>query len=221
MNQNSKNGIAVHLERTNSRKEKEHLSRRADILRAAESLFAEKGFHGATMADLATRAEFSVGTLYKFFGSKEEVYYILILERLGVFHLQLETEVNQHPPGLMQVRVLIAACLRFFQENREFFKIFIQERSTLESSVAASLAEELRKKYLTTIGIVERTMEKAIRKGDLQPMNSQDLAYALVGILNSFSQHSILFPQPGDLLSKVPFIQDLFLQGALRKSRRG
>ena len=207
------------MEKANSRKEKEYLTRRADILKAAENLFAEKGFHGATMADLASVSEFSVGTLYKFFARKEEVYYILILERLDLFHLQLETEVNQYPGGLAQIRVLIEACLRFFQENQEFFKIFIQERSTLESSVGAALAEELRKKYLTTIGIVERVMEKAIRKGDLQPLNPRDLAYALVGILNSFSQHSILFPQPGDLLSKVPFIQDFFLKGALRKSK--
>ena len=219
MNQYSQNRIIVHMERTNSRKEKEYLTRRTDILKAAESLFAEKGFHGATMADLAAQSEFSVGTLYKFFGSKEEVYSILILERLDLFHLQLETEVSQHSAGLMQIRVLIEACLRFFQENREFFKILIQERSTLELSVGAALAEELRKKYLTTIGIVERVMKKAIQKGDLQPLNPQDLAYALVGILNSFSQHSILFPQPGDLLSKVPFIQDLFLKGALWKSR--
>jgi TetR/AcrR family transcriptional regulator len=218
MNQYSKNRIIVHMERANSRKEKEHLTRRADILKAAESLFAEKGFHGATMADLATESEFSVGTLYKFFGSKEEVYYILILERLDLFHLQLETEVNQHPAGLAQIRVLVEACLRFFQENREFFKIFIQERSTLESSVGAALAEELKKKYLKTIGIVERVMKKAIQKGDLQPLNSQDLSYALVGIMNSFAQHSILFPQPGDLLSKVPFIQGLFLEGTLRKN---
>jgi hypothetical protein len=117
--------------------------------------------------------------------------------------------------------VLIEACLRFFQKNREFFKIIIQERGVLESSVGADLEEELRKKYLTTIGIIERVMEKAIQKGDLQQINSQDLAYALVGILNSFSQHSILFPQQGDLLSKVPFIQDLFLNGALRITQQG
>jgi TetR/AcrR family transcriptional regulator len=219
MNHNSQNRIIVHQNRANSRKEKEYLARRADILKAAESLFAEKGFHGATMADLAAQAEFSVGTLYKFFAGKEEVYYILILERLDLFHLQLDSEVSRHPAGLKQIRVLIEACLRFFMENREFFKIFIQERSTLESSVGAALAEESRKKYLTTIGIVERVMEKAIQKGDLRQSNSQDLAYALVGILNSFAQHSILFPQPGDLLSKIPFIQDLFLKGTLRKTQ--
>ena len=206
------------MEKTNSRKEKEHLTRRTDILKAAESLFSEKGFHGATMADLAAQSEFSVGTLYKFFGSKEEVYYILILEKLDFFHANLEAEVNRRPPGLAQIGVLIEASLRFFQEHREFFKIFIQERGRLESSVGAALAEEAKNKYLTTTTIFEKALKRAIRKGDLQPLNPQDLAYALVGILNSFAQHSILFPKRGDLLSKVPFIQDLFLKGTLKKN---
>ncbi len=206
------------MEKNHSRKEKEYLTRRADILKAAERLFAERGFHGTTMADLATVSEFSVGTLYKFFKSKEEVYYLLILEKLGLFHLKLETEVNQHPPGLAQVRVLIETSLKFFQENREFFKIFIQERGRLESSVEAAFAEESKNKYLTTIAIITRVMENAIQKGEIQAMNSKYLAYALVGILSSFAQHSILVPQPEELLLKVPFIQNLFLNGALRRS---
>jgi len=218
MNHHSQNRIIIHMEKANSRKEKEYLTRRTDILKAAESLFAEKGFHGTTMADLATLSEFSVGTLYKFFGSKEEVYYILILEKLDFFHANLDAELNQRPVGLAQIRVLIEASLRFFQEHREFFKIFIQERGRLESSVGAALAEEAKNKYLTTITIFEKAMERAIQKGDLQPLHPQDLAYALVGILNSFAQHSILFPKRGDLLSKVPFIQDLFLEGTLKKN---
>lgn len=205
----------VHSEKPPSRKEREYRSRRADILKAAEKLFAERGFHGATMSDLADVSEFSVGTLYKFFKSKEEVYYILILEKLDLFHRKLETEVNQHSAGLVQIRVLIAASLHFFQENREFFKILILERANLESSVEAALAGELRKKYRTTLTIFKRVMEKAIHKGEIPKSNPEDLAYALVGILNSFAQHSILFPQPGELLLKVPFIIDFFLRGAI------
>jgi TetR/AcrR family transcriptional regulator len=218
MNNNSENKMNIHKNGSETRKEKEYQTRRADILKAAEKLFADKGFHGATMADLANVSEFSVGTLYKFFRSKEEVYYILILEKLDLFHLRLETEVNRHSPGLTQILVLIETSLKFFQENQEFFKIFIQERGRLESSVGAALAEESKNKYLTTIAIIERVVGKAIQKGDIRQMNSQDLAYALVGILNSFAQHSILFPQPGEILSKVPFIFDLFLTGAQKGS---
>jgi len=217
MNHRSQNEIHIHLEKAPTRKEREYRSRRADILKAAEKVFADRGFHGATMSDLADVSEFSVGTLYKFFKSKEEVYYLLILEKLDLFHVKLKTQVNQEPTGVAQIRMLIEASLNFFQENREFFKIFILERANLESSVGATLAGELKKKYLTTTAIFQRVMEKAIHKGDIRKSDPQDLAYALVGILNSFAQHSILFPQPGELLWKVPFIYDLFLKGAAGK----
>lgn len=220
MNYRSQNKIDIHSERTLTRKQREYRSRRADILKAAEKVFADRGFHGATMSDLAETSEFSIGTLYKFFKSKEEVYYVLILEKLDLFHLRLKTMVNQQPAGVAQIRMLIEASLNFFQENREFFKIFILERANLESSVGATLAGELKKKYLTTIAIFQRVMEKAIHKGDLRKSNPQDLANALVGILNSFAQHSILVPQPTELLGKVSFIYDFFLRGAAGKDLR-
>jgi TetR/AcrR family transcriptional regulator len=217
MNADSHNRIDIHMGGPKSRKEKEYRTRRTEILEAAERLFAERGFHGATMSDLASVSEFSVGTLYKFFKSKEEIYYLLILEKLDLFNLKLATEVDRHPAGVAQIRELIEGSLDFFQTNREFFKIFILERANLESSAGATLAGELGKKYWTTITIFKRVMEKAILAGDIQKSSPQDLAYALVGILNSFAQHSILFPQPGELRLKGPFIYRLFLTGIIGK----
>jgi len=199
-----------------SRKEREYLARRADILQAAEKLFAGRGFHGATMSDLADLSEFSVGTLYNFFKSKEEVYYTLILGKFDLLQVRLNEEVNKNPAGLSQIRALIETCLLFFQENRGFFQIFIQERSALESSVGAAGGEELRKKYLAYIDLVAKVMAKAIEKGDIQDLNPQELAYSLVGMLNSFVFHWTLYPQPNELILKVPFIFDLFLEGATR-----
>ena len=56
-----------------SRKEMEHRQRRKYILECAEKLFAEKGFDGVTVADIAKASEFSVGSLYLFFENKEEI----------------------------------------------------------------------------------------------------------------------------------------------------
>lgn len=50
-----------------SRKEREQLQRRAEILQAALELFSQKGYHNVSMHEIAARAEFAVGTLYKFF----------------------------------------------------------------------------------------------------------------------------------------------------------
>jgi AcrR family transcriptional regulator len=206
--------MKIHNFTEDSRKGREYLTRRAEILRAAEKLFAEKGFHGTTMLDLAKLSEFSVGTLYNFFKTKEEVYYTLLIEKLDLFHSKLGTEINQHPLGLVQILALIEASVKFFQENQDFFRIFIQERSTVELSVGAAAGKELRKRYLVYIDLVAKVMTKAIKKGDIQKFNPVEIAYSLVGMLNSLCTYWTLNPELKEFVSKVPFIYDLFLKGA-------
>jgi TetR/AcrR family transcriptional regulator len=206
--------MKIHNFTEDSRKGREYLTRRAEILRAAEKLFAEKGFHGTTMLDLAKLSEFSVGTLYNFFKTKEEVYYTLLIEKLDLFHSKLGTEINQHPHGLVQILALIEASVKFFQENQDFFRIFIQERSTVELSVGAAAGKELRKRYLVYIDLVAKVMTKAIKKGDIQKFNPVEIAYSLVGMLNSLCTYWTLNPELKEFVSKVPFIYDLFLKGA-------
>jgi AcrR family transcriptional regulator len=212
--------MKIHLSlNPESRKGREYLVRRAEILRAAEKLFAEKGFHGATMLDLAKLSEFSVGTLYNFFKTKEEVYYTLLIEKLDLFQSRLDVEVDQHPPGLTQILALIKASVQFFQENQDFFRIFIQERFTVELSVGAAAGKELRKRYLAYIDFAAKVMTKAIEKGDIQKFNPVEIAYCLVGILNSLCTYWTLNPELNEFVSKVPFIYDLFLKGAAEREK--
>ncbi len=68
---------------TLTRKEREALRHRSAILEAAESLFAEQGFHATTVQMIADAAEFSVGYLYKHFDGKEDLYRTLVTGHLG------------------------------------------------------------------------------------------------------------------------------------------
>ena len=62
------------MEITLSRKDRERLHRRNDILQAAQEVFAEKGYNQATLEQLALKAEFGKGTLYNYFpGGKQEI----------------------------------------------------------------------------------------------------------------------------------------------------
>ena len=66
---------------TLSRKDQEQQTRRAAILFAARRLFTEKGFAGTTVAEIARRAEVSVGAIYQLFESKEALQSVLLEEK--------------------------------------------------------------------------------------------------------------------------------------------
>ena len=76
-----------------TRKERERVRHRTEIIRAAEAIFAEKGFHGATIEDIARRAEFAVGTIYNFFKGKEDLYVHVIEKIAQNFTEQFEQNV--------------------------------------------------------------------------------------------------------------------------------
>lgn len=78
------------------RKEKERLFRKNLILRAAEDIFAEKGFENSTMEDIAKAAEFTKKTVYSYFNSKEELYYEIMLEGFKALNAMLDEAINEN-----------------------------------------------------------------------------------------------------------------------------
>ena len=75
-----------------SRREREKLRQRQEVLDVALRLFSEKGYHSVSMHEIAKEAEFAIGTLYKFFRNKEDLYKALIMQLSDRFHGAL-TEV--------------------------------------------------------------------------------------------------------------------------------
>src|SRR5882762_11403034 len=75
----STTGLAVPLA---PKRRRGHL-RVAAILEAAEQLFAEKGYDGATMTEIAARSGTAIGSLYRFFPNKEVLAEALLADYVG------------------------------------------------------------------------------------------------------------------------------------------
>ena len=75
-----------------TRRERQKLEHRREILDAALVLFAEHGFHNVSMQQVADRAEFSIGTLYNYFENKDDIYRTLLRE-LALYSLPLISSI--------------------------------------------------------------------------------------------------------------------------------
>ena len=78
------------------RQQHQQLSR-AQILDAAEAVFARKGFHDATVKEIAAAAEFSVGGVYSFFEDKDDLFVQIYLRRGSEFMAGMRAVLEQ--PG--------------------------------------------------------------------------------------------------------------------------
>jgi len=203
-----------------SRKEREYLAHREEILSAAEKVFAAKGFFPTTMSDIAREAEFGTGTLYKYFKSKEELYFTLIDEKVEEINRLVKAELSLKTSAVERIKKVLGLQFEFFERNRDFFRIYTSERSRFEWTVKDELGEGLHEKMVTYINILAGVMRQGIKGGEFKSMNPMDLDHTFVGIVNYFVFEWMISHEPYPLISKLDTVLKIFLEGAQRTERR-
>jgi AcrR family transcriptional regulator len=200
------------LERS-ERKEREFNTRRAEILKQAERIFATKGFHSVTMAEIAVASGFSIGSLYHFFKGKEDLYTTMISEKLDLMYAEIIKATDGAKDITGKLEALIDAYLMFVEKNRDFWRLFINGESTVLPEVMTSLRQKLTDDYYKHITFIENLLKSCIRKGLFRALPPYEMAEALFHLIKASSLEWMLSPTKESLNSKKGFIMDIFLHG--------
>jgi len=169
---------------TQERRERERLARREQILEAAKEVFEEKGFLNATTEEIAQRAELAVGTLYRYFQSKEEMYISLLFESIEIFRNELER--IQVLPGApdAKLRAFWDFLYTYYQEYPAYYRILtFLHNEGLREAVSPEVIEEINRRtgrnFSLAAQIVQEGMEAGIyRAGD--PREVVDVLWSLL-----------------------------------------
>jgi len=110
---------------TVERKEKERLTRRQDVIDAAEALFMEKGYEHATMDDIAMDAGFTKKTIYAYFSSKDEISMEIMLKGFKALNKLIDDTLalNINESSIESIRCLGLAFADFSQKYPYYYKI--------------------------------------------------------------------------------------------------
>ncbi|MGE0474676.1 MAG: TetR/AcrR family transcriptional regulator [Nitrospirales bacterium] len=196
------------------RKQREYEARREEILSAAEGLFSKNGFFKTSMAEIAEAAQFAMGTLYKFFKSKEDIYISLVESKVEDMLQQLEEAVRNPQPVNGKIREVIRVKLAFADQNRDFFRIYVSEWSGFEWTVKSAFGDRVWKWYMAQIDLVANLIKEGIKAGEFRSVNPKDTSLALHGMLNSTIYVWILQAGPKEsLVAKGEWLGHLFLGG--------
>jgi AcrR family transcriptional regulator len=212
MNNNSKNTISV---RKLNRKQREGLQRRGEILAAAERLFAEKGFFKTSMAEIAQESEFAVGSLYQFFGSKDEVYVALLEGKFEEFLDRLSQRLEEVKGPVEKIETMISMELEHFEEHRNFFRIFATEWGGADCSVKGPLGERITRHVETYLGLLAGVMQSGIRQGVFKRMDSYEMARLFSGMMRSIIHQWIVSGGEDRLAAKAGLIKEVFFDGVM------
>jgi len=197
------------------RKEREYRERRSAVLKAAELIFSKKGFHKSTMAEIAQIAEFATGTLYNFFKNKADLYITVIEEKSEELFQNIAKEISNVKGNLEEkITSLIKAHLSFFEKNSNFFKIFLAQRAAFEGVARDEIGEKLHKIYLKYIDMITDIIESGLKQSEFKGLNPREVAYALLGMLNSIITYWLTSGKKrGSLTPKAAALAQIFFKG--------
>ncbi|WP_447969486.1 TetR/AcrR family transcriptional regulator [Nitrospira sp. M1] len=209
------------MDQRSQRKQREVEARRGEILCAAEHLFSKHGFFKTSMAEIASAAQFAMGTVYRIFKSKEEIYISLMEAKSEELLRLLETQMVQADTALEKIRAVIQVKLAFADRNRDFFRIYVSEWSGFEWTVKSAFGNRIWKCYLAQITLVADLVRQGIRQGELQQVDPEAVSLAFHGMLNSTMYVWVLQSNPKESLeSKGKLLGNLFLNGIEKPSKK-
>jgi TetR/AcrR family transcriptional regulator len=169
------------------RRERERIARRNEIFAAALDLFSEKGYHNVSMHEIAEKAEFAIGTLYKFFENKEALYKALVMEQADKFHRALTQAIEGARDEIEKIRNYVRAKGEIFRANVSIIRLYFAETRGASFNIMAGLDFEIRERYgqfLETLASVFASgMERKRFKKIADPYH---LAVAIESLTNAF-----------------------------------
>ncbi|HEX2998291.1 MAG TPA: TetR/AcrR family transcriptional regulator, partial [Anaerolineales bacterium] len=105
---------------------------REDILEAAAQVFRQKGFHGASMQDIAKAVSLQKASLYHHVSSKQEILLALLDRALELLLERIAPIAVQELPADKKLREMIRVYLQILTENTDLSAVLLFEHRSLE-----------------------------------------------------------------------------------------
>jgi TetR/AcrR family transcriptional regulator, cholesterol catabolism regulator len=149
-------------------------TRRNELTRQAARLFAEQGYHGTSMEDLASAMGVQKGSLYAHVRSKGDLLDEIARDGAAAFHAALD-EIDERLPAVEKLRLALRAHLRVVGEQLDVATVFVREWRYLEG--------ERREQFLAERRRYEERIRALFREGVEQSELRTDLDVTVAGLV--------------------------------------
>ncbi len=157
--------------------------RRAQLLEVSRRLFAEKGFEGTSVEEIAARAEVSKPVVYEHFGGKEGIYAVVVDREIQALTSALTSALDEggHPKVMVERSAL--ALLGYIEDSEDGFRILVRDSPVAQatgtfSSLIGDVATQ-----------VEHLLANEFRRRHLDPRTAPIYAQMLVGMVALTGQY--------------------------------
>lgn len=156
--------------------------RRRQILGAAKFVFAEAGYHGASIHAIIERAQIARGTFYLYFESKAAVFDSILDQAMAELRSRIHriaVDDPNAPAPQVQLREQVVATLEYVVRDRALATILLSAGHTPE----AEASERLEHFFAETRDLLKRAMETGMEIGLVRQCEPDLVAAAMLGMI--------------------------------------
>jgi TetR/AcrR family transcriptional regulator, repressor of fatR-cypB operon len=169
-----------------SRKERERLFKRQEIITAARTVFAAKGFTAATLDEIAEQAEFGKGTLYNYFQSKEELFETVMADVFDeLIDIAIETCTKPDQDINSSYTELVRRLLRHLLSNIDMYNLLMREMHRVDHQAHFAAV------FPDIVLIVQEPLQRAVDAGEIDALPTGHAAFILLSTIFSLFKSSL------------------------------
>ena len=178
---------------------------RLRLLHAAEKVFGEKGYEGASVAEICQQAESALGSFYVYFPDKKAAF-VELVDGLGSrLRGELAAAVQGIEHRLDVERAGLRAFLTFASKHRRLYRI-VGQAEFVDEPCFRRYHERLADGYAAGL-------KGAMRRGEIRTLDSAVLAYSLMGMADFVGMRWVLWEEKPPIDHVVDVMMDLLRSG--------
>jgi AcrR family transcriptional regulator len=187
--------------------------RRSQILEAAKHVFAEAGYHGASIHAIIERAGIARGTFYLYFESKSAVFSSILDQAMAELrrHMHRIEVDNPKVPPQLQLRAQVIDALEYVVQDRALAMLLLSAGHTPD----AEAAERLDQFFAEVRDLLRRAFESGQEIKLLRKVQPELLAAAMLGMIRGVVELIITQPDPPKIEQVVDELLTVALRGVL------
>lgn len=196
------------------RKEREQEQRIQYILSCAEELFADNGYTNTSMAMIAEKSEFAVGTVYNIFPSKSDIYSKLLVLRLTELYNGISQIAKKDIKPLEKIREVIEFNMVLIQKAEKFLMIYMDDVARYEWGLGSNIETSDNNLHLKIMGLMGTLVQDAQMDGSIR--DDIDLEKALLifkKLTLAYLLDTISKSDKFDVQKSADEMYDIFLHG--------
>jgi TetR/AcrR family fatty acid metabolism transcriptional regulator len=172
--------------------------KRSEILRAARTVFAQKGYWDTVVDDIAVEAGIGKGTLYLYFPSKDQVYLAALLEDARALDRLTRERMAAQAAWREKVRAYMEVRMEYFESHQDFVRIYMTEfrNRCMQGKPVAPEVHQLAQEGETQLAQV---FAAAAAKGEVRPVDPELTAMTVSDLTRGIMERRLRgMDRPGD-----------------------